>query len=222
MRARRAVVLALAGAGVLACLVVTRLAAQPPGATNAGSSPAVSPAHTQPTDTAGAPAPSLATARDAAVGFATASQNWLYLSNAEIDRAVLAIATPGAGPRLAAQTVADMASARQALSASSGSVWWLVRPLAVRVERFHPPTARVQVWVVTVLCAPGVALPQANWEVVTAELGWAPDTRRWEVASVSEDPGPTPLTSNQELAWGADAFDSALAGYQRVGSEGGK
>ncbi|HZT66530.1 MAG TPA: hypothetical protein VFA11_12140 [Acidimicrobiales bacterium] len=166
-----------------------------------------------------ASAPSAGSARDAAVGFATASQNWLYLSDSEIDQAVLAIATPGTGPHLAAQTVADMSAARQSLRAASGPAWWLVRPLAAKVDSFEPPTARVEVWVVTVLCAPGVAAPQAHWETVTADLAWAVAAARWEVASVTENPGPTPQTSNQEPAWAADAFDSALVGFQRIGSE---
>ena len=219
MSRRRMAAGALAGAVVLGCLVAARLSHSRPHASIGKPSAGVS----RPAPSRGItsmPVPGPASARAAAVGFATASQNWLYLSDAEIDRAVLAIATPGAGPRLAAQTVADMSAARQSLAASSGAVWWLVRPLAARVERFEPPTAEVGVWVVTVLSAPGVAAPQANWGVVTTDLAWSATTGRWEVASVAENPGPTPLISNQEPAWGADAFDSALAGYQRIGSEG--
>ena len=216
MRHQRLIGLSVAGTVVLACVAVAWVLTPGPRRTGlAQSSSAIAP----PTAPSGAPA-GPENARSAAVGFATDSQNWLYLTDAQIDQAVLRIATPGAGARLAAQTVADMSAARHGLSASYGPLWWLVRPLAAGVETFSPPDARVGVWVVTVLCAPGVASPQANWETVTVDLTWETNAGGWKVSGLTETAGPTPLTSNQEPASSSDAFEAALAGYQRIGSEG--
>ena len=96
-------------------------------------------------------------ARAAAVSMATASQDWLYLGDAEVDAAVRARATDEAGPALAAETVTKLGEARRALGASPGRVWWVVRPLATRVEHFDAARARVVVWTVSVLSATGVA-----------------------------------------------------------------
>ncbi|MGH3116070.1 MAG: hypothetical protein ACRDQ2_02970 [Gaiellales bacterium] len=155
-------------------------------------------------------------ARAAAVSMATASQDWLYLGDADIDAAVRAKATAQAGPALAAETVAKLGQARQALGASSGRVWWLVRPLATQVEHYDPARARVVVWTVAVLSATGVALPQADWMRVAVDLAWADDG--WRCEAVTETPGPTPATGAKDRPWLASAFDDALDGFERVGS----
>ena len=155
-------------------------------------------------------------ARTAAVSMATASQDWLYLGDADIDAAVRAKATAQAGPALAVETVAKLGQARQALGASSGRVWWLVRPLATQVEHYDPSRARVVVWTVTVLSATGVALPQADWMRVAVDLVWADGA--WRCEAVAETPGPTPATGAKDRPWLAPAFDDALDGFERVGS----
>jgi hypothetical protein len=151
------------------------------------------------------------------VAYATASQDWLYLSDADIDRAVRAIATPDAGPALAAQTVASLRTARDALAKSSGRVWWLVRPLASRVEAYDGTTARVEVWTVTILSAAGVALPQADWMRVGVELDQVGGS--WRVQAVDTTPGPTPSIGTSDRPWEAEPFDTVLDGFQRVGDE---
>ena len=156
--------------------------------------------------------------RAAAVSMATASQDWLYLGDADIEAAVRARATAQAGPALAAETVAELGQARQALGASSGRVWWLVRPLATHVEHYDPSRARVVVWTVTVLSATDVALPQADWVRVAVELVWADGA--WRCEAVTDTPGPTPATGAKDRPWQASAFDDALDGFARVGSTG--
>ncbi|MFP5376458.1 MAG: hypothetical protein ACLGIO_06710, partial [Acidimicrobiia bacterium] len=121
-----------------------------------------------------------------------------------------------AGPALAAETVAELGQARLALGASSGRVWWLVRPLATRVEHYDASRARVVVWVVTVLSATGVALPQADWTRVAVDLVWA--NGAWRCEAVTDTPGPTPDVGAKDRPWQAAAFDGALDGFQRVGS----
>lgn len=155
-------------------------------------------------------------ARAVAIAYATASQDWLYLSDDQIDRSVRAISTQAAGPALSRETVSELRAARDALARSPGRVWWFVRPLASRVERFDPSRARVVVWTVTVLSAADVALPQAEWLRVAVDLTWADGA--WRLEAISDTPGPTPMTGTKDRPWQPEPFDDALGGFDRVGS----
>ena len=135
-------------------------------------------------------------ARAAAIAYATAQQDWLYLSDEEVERSVRAMATETSGTALSADTVAEVRIARAALARSPGRVWWLVRPLASRVERLEPTSARVVVWTMTVLSAADVALPQADWARVSVELVWAGGA--WRAQSIAEVPGPTPMVGTKD------------------------
>ncbi|MEA2828498.1 MAG: hypothetical protein QOG43_2937 [Actinomycetota bacterium] len=157
-------------------------------------------------------------ARATAIALATASQDWLYLDDEQIDRAVRAIATASSAPTLSAETVAELRTARDALAKSTGRVWWLVRPLASRVERVDPGTARVVVWTVTILSAADVALPQADWMRVTVDLAWEGDA--WRLQAIDDEPGPTPMTGTKDRPWQPEPFDDALGGFERVSGEG--
>ena len=158
-----------------------------------------------------------ADAVEAAVAFATASQQWLYFSDAEIREAIQQISTADSVERLTAGVVADVSVARERLAASSGRVWWLVRPLAWDVELHDADEARVSVWVVTVLSAAGVAAPQSEWMTVTLDLEWIDGD--WRVDAVRDAPGPTPMLGPQDRPWDAVPFDGALGGFTRIDSE---
>ena len=153
----------------------------------------------------------------AAVSYATAAQRWLYFSDDEIRAAVAEIATPVAAPRMADDLVLDVSMARDQLGASSGRVWWLVRPLAWRVERFDDDQARVAVWVVTILSAAAVAAPQSEFMTVTVDLAWVDGD--WRVDGVRNHPGPTPMTGPQDQPWDALPFDETLGGFTRLDGE---
>lgn len=156
-------------------------------------------------------------ARATAIALAAASQDWLYMDDEQIDRSVRAVATAWAGPALSRQTVAELRTAREALAKSPGRVWWLVRPLASRVERFDASAARVVVWTVTVLSAAEVALPQAEWVRVIVDLAWVDD--EWRLEAVHDVAGPTPMTGPKDRPWQAEPFDDALGGFERVSAE---
>jgi len=153
----------------------------------------------------------------AAVSYATAAQRWLYFSDDEIRAAVAEIATPVAAPRMAEDLVLDVSMARDQLGASPGRVWWLVRPLAWRVENFDDDQARVAVWVVTILSAAEVAAPQSEFMTVTVDLAWVDGD--WRVDGVRDHPGPTPMTGPQDQPWDALPFDETLAGFTRLDGE---
>lgn len=155
-------------------------------------------------------------ARRAALTYATASQDWLYLDDAAVAEAVAAISTPEAAVRLAEEVVAQVAVAREALAASPGRVWWLVRPLAWQVQSYQADGARVAVWILTVLSAADVAVPQADWITVTLDLEWRKG--RWLVADVVDTPGPTPTLGTRDRPWSPERFDDTLEGFTRMGS----
>lgn len=157
-------------------------------------------------------------ARLSAIAYATAPQDWLYLSDEQVDSAVRSLTTASAGPAIAGRTVADLRQARTALAESPGQVWWLVRPLASKVETFDPDSARVVVWTVTVLSAADVALPQADWGRMTIDLAWDGDA--WRVQAVDEVAGPTPMTATADSSWQPEAFEEALSGFRRVTERG--
>jgi hypothetical protein len=153
----------------------------------------------------------------AAIAYATASQRWLYLTDDEITAAVTEIATQVAAQRLAADVVSEIRTARDQLGASPGRVWWLVRPLAWRLDHHSGDEARVSVWVVTVLSAAEVAAPQTEWMTVTIDLAWVEDN--WRVDAVHDAPGPTPTTGPRDQPWDAEPFDDTLAGFTRMDGE---
>ena len=153
----------------------------------------------------------------AAIAYATAPQRWLYFTDDEIVAAVNAIATPVAAPRLSEEVVTDVRSARDRLGESPGRVWWLVRPMAWRIESFTPDEASVSVWTVTVLSAEEVAAPQCEWVTVTVDLAWIDGD--WRVDGVRDTPGPTPITGPGDQPWDAVPFDEALGGFTRMDGE---
>jgi hypothetical protein len=149
--------------------------------------------------------------------YSAASQRWLYLTDDEIAAAVAEVATPGAIRSLVDQTVEEIRVARGELANSSGPVWWLVHPLAWRVESYSPDSASIAVWIVTLLSATGVAAPQTAWMTVTVDLAWVND--RWRVDAVRDRPGPTPMTGPQDDPWDAQRFDDSLDGFHRLDGE---
>lgn len=154
---------------------------------------------------------------ETAVDFAAAPQGWLYFDDREIAAAVAEVASPRATADLTAETVAAVRAARDELAQSSGRVWWLVHPLAWRVESFSGTEATVAVWVVTLLSAAGVAMPQTEWVTDLVDLVWVDDG--WRVDDSIERPGPTPLTGPGDRPWEAQPFDDALDGFTRLDGE---
>jgi hypothetical protein len=152
-------------------------------------------------------------AERAAMVFASASQRWLYFDDAGVEAAVRAISTSSSGNRLAAAVLDQVRATRESLLLASRA-WWVVRPLAYRVDRFDGDTARVAVWVVTVLSATDVAAPQADWRTVTFEL--RRERGDWRVHDVEDAAGPTPDVGPRDRPWSAARLDDALDGFTRV------
>lgn len=166
---------------------------------------------------AAASEPDEASAVDAAIAYAGAPQEWLYLADDEVVDAVRAVATPAAAERLSAEVVGEVRVARDSLAESPGPVWWVVRPLAWRVESLADTRATVSVWTVSVLSAADVAMPQGEWAITTLQLEWVDGA--WRVAEVADAAGPTPAVGPTDLPWEPEPFAAELEGFTRIGVE---
>lgn len=152
-----------------------------------------------------------------ALELAAAPQAWLYLADPELEAAVRGVATSEASDRLVHEVVAEVRVVRDALARSPGRVWWVVRPLASRVDSYAPDRAQVSVWTVTVLSAADVAMPQSDWFITVLDLRW--EAGVWRLAETSESAGPTPQLGGRDEAWEPEPLDETLAGFERVGVE---
>lgn len=215
MRSRAALGALFSGAVLLGVLAGAVLRPGTPSASPRGE-PAGDGEVTTATPRTGGARPTVSGAREAALAYASASQQWLYFDDDAIDEAIRDIATPAAADRLVRETVSEISVAHDALVHAAGPVWWFVRPLASRVT-VEDDRAEASVWVVTVLSAADVALPQADWLTLDLDLAWAGG--RWLLESIDDRSGPTPMSGVRDEPWQPEPFDEALHGFERVGSE---
>lgn len=152
----------------------------------------------------------------AAVSYAAAPQSWLYLSDEQVTASAQAVTLPSARDELVPRLVEDARLLRDELRKASGTVWFVVAPLATRVETYGETGATVRVWVVRVLSADGVAVPQSGWQTLTFALEWAEGD--WRIAEVDETDGPTPQLEAGLRPWAADYLEAELTGFRRVGA----
>lgn len=155
---------------------------------------------------------------DTALELASAPQQWLHLTDTELEAAVRAIAAPGSADRLVDEVRSEVSLLRDALQHAAGRVWWVVRPLAWRVDSYSAQRVSVSVWTVSILSAADVAVPQSDWFTTTFDLRWADG--RWLLVGSHDDPGPTPQVGGREEPWQPEPFDDALGGFTRVGFDG--
>lgn len=156
----------------------------------------------------------------AAVSYAGAAQSWLYLADDDLTAAAEAVIATETRSDLVGRLVTDVRLLRDQLAEASGTVWYAVAPLATKVESYGPARAAVRVWVVRVLSAEGVVVPQSGWETLTFELAWdraATGASDWRVVDVVEAEGPTPQLEAGLEPWDAAYLEQTLTGFLRVG-----
>lgn len=152
----------------------------------------------------------------AAMTYATAGQTWLYLSDEQIAEQAGAVMLPESRDRLVGELVDQVHLLRDELERASGMVWFVMAPLATRVDAYSPGRAVVRVWVVRVLSADGVAVPQSGWETLRFDLAWHGGD--WRIADTDETDGPTPQPEAGAQPWSARYLDRQLEGFTRVGA----
>jgi hypothetical protein len=152
----------------------------------------------------------------AAVAYATAAQDWLYLSDEQVAENAGAVTVPEARDRLVGELVDQVGLLRDELVEASGTVWFVMAPLATRVDSYSLERAVVRVWVVRVLSADGVAVPQSGWQTLRFELAWHDGD--WRIADTAEIEGPTPQLEAGLQPWSARYLDQELEGFNRIGA----
>ena len=152
----------------------------------------------------------------AAVSYATAAQNWLYLSDEQVADSARAVTVPEVRDLLVGELVDQVRLLRDELVEASGTVWFVMAPLATRVDTYSPERAVVRVWLVRVLSADGVAVPQSGWQTLRFELVWHEGD--WRIAETAEVEGPTPQLEAGLRPWSARYLDQELEGFTRIGA----
>jgi hypothetical protein len=152
----------------------------------------------------------------AAVSFARAAQNWLYLSDEQVAASAGSVTVPEARDRLVGELVDQVGLLRDELVEASGTVWFVMAPLATRVDSYSPDRAVVRVWLVRVLSADAVAVPQSGWQTLRFELAWHDGD--WRIADTAEIEGPTPQLEAGLQPWSARYLDQELEGFTRTGA----
>lgn len=151
--------------------------------------------------------------RAAAIAYtATLSQRLLYLEPAAAEAAVRAVAADASADSLSTDALDSLQAARQPLAEGTGATWWIVEPLAVKVEAFSNDRARVSVWLVRVLSRQGVVVPQTSWVTEAVELVW--EDGDWRLWSDTSTPGPTPVLDGSDLPSSAAELDAELSGFE--------
>ena len=161
-----------------------------------------------PTGAEVAPAPTIESARAAALAYLGLSERVVAM---DVEAAVAAqreAATSAAAPGL----VAELRQRLAALAAAypGGGLRYRVGALAVRATLAGAAQARVEVWYVGVLSAPGVA-PYEQWRLSRYDLAW--ERGGWRVAAESTGPGPRPAAPVGPEPVTATALESTLAGF---------
>ena len=152
----------------------------------------------------------------AAVSYAAAPQTWLYLPDSEVRASAEAVTVPGPpGAELVDRLVDDARLLRAELEKANGTVWFVVSPLATKVELYSDTRATVRVWLVRVLSADGIAVPQSGWQTLSFRLAWHEGD--WRMVEVTEADGPTPQLEAGLQPWSSRYLDEQLAGFSRVG-----
>lgn len=204
---RRAILVAVAAVAIIGGLVATRLSSDPPPDSRFDREDTLERTVVATREAATA----------AAISYATAPQDWLHQSDDAIRAAVARIASPRARAELEAAALEEVTTARASLKASPGPVWWLVRPLAWRIDSYTDDHAQVSLWMVRILSAVEVAAPQSTYVTGTVALEW--HDGQWRLAAMTEAPGPTPSGAPGDQVADAGSFDHALRGFTRVGTE---
>jgi hypothetical protein len=152
-------------------------------------------------------------ARAAGVAYASeVEQKMLYLDDVAIDRAERQITADVRADQLLAQRHQAVDTWRASLETGQGQLWWVVSPLASKVESRTGDRARVLVWVSYLVSRPGATAPRVWFGVQTIDLVWEHDD--WKIWSHALDAGPTPQAAPGSKPSDATELGQRLGGFQ--------
>lgn len=154
-------------------------------------------------------------AASAGVAFAAdAEQQMLYLDDDGIEHAQRQISASAATDRLLEERTDHIAEWRRVVETGTGQLWWIVTPLASKVDQFTADEATVEVWVAYVVSRQGATTPRVWFGLVSLDLVWERDD--WRVAAQSMADGPSPQLSPTAAPASADELATRLDGFHLV------
>ncbi len=154
---------------------------------------------------------SQAGATAAAVGYLGTGQLMVDASPAGVRGATQAMAADGAAEGQHRELSGRLAVLRRSLEGATGPLTYRQAVLATRLDAYADTRARVSVWHVGVLSAPGVAPPQARWATSSFELVW--EDGDWKIWSETVTPGPAPILNDEVAPASAEDLEAALSGF---------
>ena len=89
-------------------------------------------------------------------------------------------------------------------SITPAQLLWDEIPLTATVTQSGPTDAKVHVWSVLVVGAPGIGVPRQAWSTFTVKLAWQHND--WKVDGWSSRSGPTPTLTASTATAGFDAL----------------
>jgi hypothetical protein len=148
----------------------------------------------------------------------TVRQRLVYLTEDVGTEVLTGWAAPGVSLDTISRDVTEAAALRGRLSADGGQVWWVVAPLAIRIEAYSPDRARVAVWQTSIIASsadPVVSTeatqPMVRFQTDVVELVWTEDG--WSVWSTTSTDGPTPMLAPSLPIASPDVFVASLDGF---------
>jgi len=154
-------------------------------------------------------------AESAGIAFAAeVEQQMLYLDDPAREQGQREISAAARVETLASERQRRSAEWRQTLQGGQGQLWWVVTPLARRLETYTNQQARVEVWVAFVVSRQGAAAPKVWFGTSTVDLVWERDD--WRVWGQSLSDGPTPQLSQTAKPSDANELASQLDGFRLV------
>lgn len=151
-------------------------------------------------------------ARAAGIAYATEVEERMFsLSDGAVEGATRQMSAEGRSGVMAAIHHESLDAWRAVLKPGQGQAWWVVSPLASKIESFTGEGARVSVWVAFIVSRPGAVSPRVWFGIRTIDLVREQDD--WKVFDQSLVSGPTPQAAADAKPTDASELNERLAGF---------
>lgn len=162
---------------------------------------------------------SFAGARAAAIAYSgSLNQSLLYLDRETADKAVGEASTAAFAESYRADGPSVWGEWRLSVATGTGPLWWVVSPLAIRMDGYNDDEARASVWMSVMVSRAGALDPRTFQVTQALRLRWERDD--WKIDSSTYTPGPYVTGSDTSGRVTAAELDRRLAGYSLIGVDG--